>query len=160
MDRIMSKIQSTTMSDKLFDLCEMQLVSIIYEAETSIARVTESTNKAVEESAELIELVEGASSNNPAEPDLCSKLETSVNDIVVNMQFFDELSQRIEHIMEIVNLIKIESNKEGFLSNPQDSEELFNDIKDIFSIRSEFEVMQSIFPEYGEVETSNAVEIF
>lgn len=160
MDRIMSKIQSTTMSDKLFDLCEMQLVSIIYEAETSIARVTESTNKAVEESAELIELVESASSNNPAEPDLCSKLETSVNDIVVNMQFFDELSQRIEHIMEIVTLIKIESNKEGFLSNPQDSEELFNDIKDIFSIRSEFEVMRSIFPEYGEVETSNAVEIF
>lgn len=160
MGRIMSEIQKATMSDKLFDLCEMQLVSIIYEAESSIAKVTESTSKAVEESAELIELVGNPTLNSGGEPELCSKLGTSVNDIVVNMQFFDELSQRIEHIMEIVSLIKIESNKEGFLSNPQDSEELFNDIKEIFSIRSEFEVMRSIFPEYGEIEASNSVEIF
>lgn len=156
----MSEIQKTTMSDKLFDLCEMQLISIIYEAESSIAKVTESTSQAVKESAELIEMVGTSALSNDSRPELCSSLGSSVNDIVINMQFFDELSQRIEHIMEIVNLIKAESNKEGFLSNPQDSEELFNDIKEIFSIKSEFEVMRSIFPEFGEVETSSSVELF
>lgn len=156
----MSKIQKTTMSDKLFDLCEMQLISIIYEAESSIAKITESTSQAVKGSAELIEMVGTSASSGDSKLVLCSNLESSVNDIVVNMQFFDELSQRIEHIMEIVNLIKAESNKEGFLTNPKDSEDLFNDIKQIFSIRSEFEVVRSIFPEFGEIKSSDSVEIF
>jgi len=156
----MSNNQKATMSDKLFDLCEMQLISIIYEAESSISKVTENTSLAVKESAELMQKVEESGTKRQSEADLCSRLESRVNDIVVNMQFFDELSQRIEHIMEIVSLIKIESNKEGFLSNREDSDELFNNIKNIFSIRSEFEVMRSIFPEYGEVETSKSIELF
>jgi len=91
---------------------------------------------------------------------LSSNLQSNVNSIFVNMQFFDELSQRIEHIMEIVNLIRVESSREGFLSDPRESEELFHNIRGIFSIKSEFEVMQNIFPEYNELEYSRAIEIF
>ena len=154
----MSRNQKSTMSDKLFDLCEMQLNSIIYDAGCSIKNITESTSGAMKQSAEIVSVVEESKSQTISE--LSNGLENRINSIIVNMQFFDELSQRIEHIMETVSLIKIESNKEGFLSDPKDSEELFNDIKQIFSIRSEFEVMRNIFPEYGEVETSNPVELF
>ncbi len=156
----MSSNENSTMSDKLFDLCREQLLSIIDEAGNSILKVTESTSLAVKESAELFEVIEESKQNRKNEAGLCSSLEASVNNILVNMQFFDELSQRIEHIMEIIDLIKVESNREGFLSDPQDSKDLFNNIRSIFSIRSEFEVMRSIFPEYDDVESSNMIELF
>jgi hypothetical protein len=148
------------MSDRLFDLCEKQLLSILEEAGTSIFKVTESTSLAVRESSELFQMIEQAEHRRPKETDLCSSMEARINEVIINMQFFDELSQRIEHILEIVDLIKVESNREGFLSDPRDSEELFNNIKSIFSIRSEFEVMRDIFPEYSEVEESKMIELF
>ncbi len=156
----MSSNENTTMSDKLFDLCKKQLLSVINEAGNSILKITESTSLAVKDSAELFQLIEESKLNRNNEADLCLSLEASVNDILISMQFFDELSQRIEHIMEIVDLIKVESSREGFLSDPQVSKDLFNNIKSIFSIRSEFEVMRSIFPEYDEVESSKMIELF
>ncbi len=156
----MSNSENITMSDKLFDLCEKQLLSITDEAAASIVKVTERTSQIVSGSAELSELISDSKRNRQKEANLCAKLESSANDVIVNMQFFDELSQRIEHIQEIVNLIKIESGREGFLSDPRDSEDLFKNIKNIFSIRSEFEVMRNIFPEYDEIENSNVAEIF
>ncbi len=149
-----------TMSDKLFGLCEMQLLSIIKDAEISILKMTNSTKQAVIESAELSVAIEASNTDRKAEINLSSNLQSNVNSIFVNMQFFDELSQRIEHIMEIVNLIRVESSREGFLSDPRESEELFHNIRGIFSIKSEFEVMQNIFPEYNELEYSRAIEIF
>ena len=149
-----------TMSDKLFGLCEMQLLSIIKDAEISILKMTNSTKQAVIESAELSVAIEASNTDRTTEINLSSNLQSNVNSIFVNMQFFDELSQRIEHIMEIVNLIRVESSREGFLSDPRESEELFHNIRGIFSIKSEFEVMQNIFPEYNELEYSRAIEIF
>jgi len=149
-----------TMSDKLFGICEMQLLSIIKDAEISILKMTNSTKQAVIESAELSVAIEASNTDRTTEINLSSNLQSNVNSIFVNMQFFDELSQRIEHIMEIVNLIRVESSREGFLSDPRESEELFHNIRGIFSIKSEFEVMQNIFPEYNELEYSRAIEIF
>lgn len=151
---------NTNNSDKLFDLCEKQLLSIIAEAGTSMEKVTNSTATAAYVSDELRQLISDSEDTRPEENELCTKLNDSFSDVVVNMQFFDELSQRIEHIMEIVNLIKAESSREGFLSDPQDSEELFDNIKKIFSIKSEFEVMRTIFPEYDDVEIGEVVELF
>ena len=115
----MSSNKNITMSDKLFDLCKKQLLSVIDEAGNSILKVTESTSLAVKNSAELFEVIEESKINRKNEADLCLRLEESVNQILVNMQFFDEFSQRIEHIMEIIDLIKVESGREGFLSDPQ-----------------------------------------
>ena len=148
------------MSDKLFDLCEKQLLSIIDEASASIDKVTNSTSLLLRDSDQLCSLLKDSASGRSEEMELSKNLGNNVNMIVVNMQFFDELSQRIEHIKQIVNLIKLESSREGFLSDPDDSEDLFNNIKMIFSIKSEFEVMHTIFPEYGEMETGSLVELF
>lgn len=160
MGTLMSGNKITTMSDKLFDLCEKQLLSIIDDASTSMLKVTGGTSQVVRESAILFKLILASDTKRQNDIELCLSLEKSINDMVINMQFFDELCQRIEHIMKIVILIKIESNKEGFLSNPEDSQDLFDDIRSIFSIRSEFEVMQNIFPEYGELEKTQMVELF
>lgn len=149
-----------TMSDKLFNLCELQLLSIIEQAESSILKVTESTSAALKMSSELSEVVSGSDCNHSNEVELCAELEQRFNLILTNMQFFDEFSQRIEHIKEIVDLIKIESDREGFLSDEEDSEKLFNEIKNIFSIRTEFEVMRKIFPEHIGVGNNVAIELF
>ena len=109
----MSSNENTTMSDKLFDLCKKQLHSVIDEAGNSILKLTQSSTLAVKDSAELIEVIAQSKLNRKNETDLCSSLEDNVNEILVSMQFFDELSQRIEHIMEIVDLIKVESSREG-----------------------------------------------
>lgn len=156
----MNHIENSTLSDKLFDLCEMQLLSIISDAEVSMSNVMGSTSAVVQASAKLSEIIDGLKLKSKNGTDLCSSLEESINGIMINMQFFDELSQRIEHIMKIVDLIRLESNREGFLSDPEDSEKLFRRIKAIFSIRSEFEVMQNIFPDYDEIKSIKAVEIF
>ncbi|MCH8134402.1 MAG: hypothetical protein IIB77_00315 [Proteobacteria bacterium] len=156
----MDKNESSTLSDKLFDLCEMQLLSIISDAEVSMSNVMGSTSAVVQASAKLSEIIDDLQLKSKNGADLCSSLEESVNGIMINIQFFDELSQRIEHIMKIIDLIRLESNREGFLSDPEASEKLFRRIKAIFSIRSEFEVMRNIFPEYDEIKSIKAVEIF
>lgn len=143
------------MSDKLFELCERQLLSIIDDAEVSIAKIVNSTTAAVNESASLAEKV-----SSVADKEMCSGLQDKVGVILTNMQCFDEITQRIQHIKEIVRLIKLESDREGFLSDPKCSEELFKDINSIFSIRSEFEVLEQIFPETRKTNVSEMVELF
>lgn len=151
----MHEANTETMSDKLFDLCEQQLLSIIDDADASIAKIVNSTTAAVDESASLAEKI-----GVVADEDVCSELQNKVGMILTNMQCFDEITQRIQHIKEIVRLIKLESDREGFLSDPKCSEELFKDISNIFSIRSEFEVLEQIFPESGKTNVSEMVELF
>lgn len=148
------------MSDKLFQLCEQQLLAIITDAEVSIEQIIDSTTTAVNDSAALSGKIENCGDLGPEEKALCAGLESKVAAILTNMQCFDELSQRIQHISEIVRLIKLESDREGFLSDPKSSEELFKDISNIFSIRSEFEVLEKIFPESRQVDTGDMVELF
>ncbi len=149
-----------TMSDKLFQLCEQQLLAIITDSGASIEKIVDSTTAAVQDSAILSGKIEHCDQLGPEEKQLCAGLESKVAAILTNMQCFDELSQRIEHISEIVRLIKLESDREGFLSDPKDSEDLFRDISSIFSIRSEFEVLEKIFPESGQADTGDMVELF
>ncbi|MEQ8408476.1 MAG: hypothetical protein RKH07_09390 [Gammaproteobacteria bacterium] len=156
----MKESENTSMSDKLFDLCELQLLSIIKDAEVSIAKITSSTTDAVKNSAELRELIKSGNGDREKDVVVSAELEERVNEVLVNMQFFDEFSQRIQHIMEIVELIKQESNKEGFLSDPKNSDELFKNIYPIFSMRSEFEVLRKIFPDSGKVDKSELIELF
>lgn len=156
----MQESKSETMSDRLFQLCEQQLASIITDAEQSIERIVDSTTAAVNESSELYGKIEHCKGLGNEEKALCAGLESKVGTILINMQCFDELSQRIGHIREIVRLIKLESDREGFLSDPKSSEELFKDISNIFSIRSEFEVLEKIFPESRPVDAGEMVELF
>lgn len=160
-DRMTMQAQkSEPMSDKLFQLCEQQLLAIISDAEVSIEKIVDSTSTAVTESAELYGRIEKCKELGAEEKDLCAGLEAKVSAILINMQCFDELSQRIQHIREIVRLIKLESDREGFLSDPKSSEELFKDISNIFSIRSEFEVLEKIFPESRKIDASDMIELF
>jgi hypothetical protein len=161
MDKSVMREQATeTMSDKLFQLCEQQLLAIITDSGASIEKIVDSTTAAVQDSAILSGKIEHCDQLGPEEKQLCAGLESKVAAILTNMQCFDELSQRIEHISEIVRLIKLESDREGFLSDPKDSEDLFRDISSIFSIRSEFEVLEKIFPESGQADTGDMVELF
>ncbi len=156
----MQERDEVKMSDKLFELCEQQLLSIIDDAESSIAKIVNSTTAAVQESAVLHDKLGGSDELSIEERELCEGLQYKVGAILTSMQCFDELTQRIQHIKEIVRLIKLESDREGFLSDPKCSEELFKDISNIFSIRSEFEVLEQIFPETRKVETGEMVELF
>lgn len=157
---VMQKSSQQTMSDKLFELCEQQLLSIIDDAEVSITEIINSTTTAVAESSVMCERIERSDDMSAEDKAVLLGLQGRVSRILVNMQCFDELSQRIQHIREIVRLIKLESDREGFLSDPKSSEELFRDISKIFSIRSEFEVLQQIFPETRKIDVSEMVELF
>jgi len=156
----MQESNKETMSDKLFELCEQQLLSIINDADVSIAKIVNSTTAAVNESALLQERIDGLTDLSATDKEMCSGLQDKVGVILTNMQCFDEITQRIQHIKEIVRLIKLESDREGFLSDPKCSEELFTDISSIFSIRSEFEVLEQIFPETRKTNVSEMVELF
>lgn len=158
-EKISSEVGASS-SDKLFELCERQLLSVIDEAGGSISKITDCTSRIVSDSSNLFESISDFEGCESATSELRGSLEQNVNNIIVNMQFFDELSQRIEHLVKIVGLIKIESRREGFLSDPEISEELLNDVKSIFSIRSEFEVMHQIIPELSETEQENMIELF
>jgi dsDNA-specific endonuclease/ATPase MutS2 len=156
----MSEHANDQLSEKLFQLCEQQLLAIIADADVSINRIVDCTSTAVNESAELYSKIERGSGLDGEELALCADLHEKVSEILERMQCFDELSQRIQHIKEIVLLIKIESAREGFLSDPESSRELFKDISGIFSIRSEFEVLEKVFPETRKIDVSNMVELF
>lgn len=148
------------MGEKLFELCEHQLLSILEDADISTTRIVDDATAAAANSAELCEKLMQFAESNSQDKVVCQNLGAKLDAVLNGMQYFDEFSQRIQHIKEIIKLIKWASDREADFKDPKRSEELLDDISSILSIRSEFEVFEKIFPERQKIDAGEMVELF
>jgi len=147
------------MHKKLALLCEKQLNAILLEADmafTDIVNTATASMKLVEEmhtDASSHRKTAGTESSNH-----CKAVKDELQKMLVLMQFHDEFSQRLHHVIELCQLIA--EQEKGNAGTSQMDSSLLDRVLDIFSVSSEFTVLQSIFPEYRHERPDVAVELF
>lgn len=146
------------MQKKLAELCERQLQAILDETHSAFGKIVDSATVSFRLSNELRSIAPAAShghaSGNGAE-----HISLEMQKLLINLQFHDELSQRVQHVIELCRLLT-----ESVVQSGRDSEEtdpvLLERVADLFSVSAEFDQLEKVFPEYRHRNAGVAIELF
>ncbi len=147
------------MQKKLALLCEKQLYAILLEADMAfkdIINAATASMKLADEMNSDSRSFDKDSSTDAANH--CKLIHNEMQKMLVKMQFHDEFSQRLHHVIKLCQLIA-----EQDVVTPESAQlnaSLLDRVVDIFSVSSEFSVLQAIFPEYRHERPDVAVELF
>lgn len=145
------------MANKLTTLCELQLYSILQEIGTSGVETTGAATRALASCGKLEQiLAEAAKSESSRE--VLGEIAGEVNNIIINLQFMDELSQRVAHVLQLFSIIK--RSVPARADDKESDEEFLKIATRIFSMKEEFTVLQQLFPGCNHVSCSNDTELF
>jgi hypothetical protein len=147
------------MHKKLALLCEKQLNAILLESDMVFKDII----NAATTSMRLVEEVDQDSGRHQktassAGGNPCKKINNEMQKMLVLMQFHDDFSQRLAHVIELCQLI---GEHDAVIPGADQLENsLLERVIEIFSVSSEFSVLQAIFPEYQHERPDAAVELF
>ena len=136
------------MSEKLFTLCQLQLGSIVSDLEKSVEGVNRAASRLMCEVGPV--QAPGRSG--------CADLGRELNNIIVGLQFHDELTQRLNHVQDVLKLLQDQADKER--EKEVDCETLLSMLAGIFSSNAEFKQLDKVFPGCGISTHTDAIELF
>jgi hypothetical protein len=139
------------MQKKLALLCEKQLNSILVEGDVAFRTIVDAATTS-------IRLCRQGKHSEAGEVDQTVAIAGEMQKLLVSMQFHDEFSQRLRHVIELCRLIAEQDASTG--ANMEIETSLLEQVAGIFSVSSEFSVLQSIFPEYRHEQKDAAIELF
>lgn len=139
------------MNQELFQLCYLQLESIMEETGKAIDIATQAAG-------DCMEGVSALEANGKVDDISLQKIRKGMANIVTRLQFHDEFSQRIAHLLAILRMVEEVINAENV--NLTEKKEIIDKICSIFSIRSEFEQLEKVFPHLGRPDITDSVELF
>lgn len=142
------------MHKKLALLCEKQLNAILLEGDVAFRTIVDAATASIRLCAEQRSHAEAAGGEGPE----AEKIGAEMQKLLVSMQFHDEFSQRLRHVIELCRLIAEHDENDG--QCPEIETSLLAQVAGIFSVSSEFSVLQSIFPEYRLEQKDAAIELF
>jgi hypothetical protein len=146
------------MANKLTTLCELQLYSILQEIGTSGVETTGAATRALTSCTRLEQVLNEVAKSEAAREAL-SGISQEVNNVIINLQFMDELSQRVAHVLQLFSIIKRTTPSRPDGDNEND-EEFLKIATRIFSMKEEFAVLQQLFPGCNHVSCSTDTELF
>ena len=120
---------------KLLRLCEKQLVGIVEDTESFFNTVTATALELANNIEKLKETINDSGIVDSKIDDVFLDIENQSNDFIVNLQFFDEFSQRINHVKEAMN----------YFDQTDNSEDLTSLVLALFATRAESAVVKSVF---------------
>ena len=142
------------MCEKLFTLCDLQLGAIVADLDRSVETVSNAATKLIQSNSS-----EAAHTHLPGSVDAkakASELLVDLRQIIMGLQFHDELTQRINHIQVLLKLIQEQST----LVEKPDSKKMLTMVSGIFSSSAEFKQLGKVFPEYSAANDTDLVELF
>lgn len=145
------------MANKLTTLCEMQLYSILQEIGTSGTETTGAATRALASCGRLGQILQ-ESEKSAASREVLTQISNEVNGVIVSLQFMDELSQRVAHILQLFSIIK--RSVPARVDDKESDEEFLKIASRIFSMKEEFLVLQQLFPSCSHASASNDTELF
>lgn len=147
------------MHKKLAMLCEKQLNAILVEADAAFKDIINSATASIRICNEQNTDSSYAGANAGSTDDNTGKLVSDeLQKMLIHMQFHDEFSQRLNHVIQLCRLISAHDEEPGESAMPQDR--LLERVIEIFSVSAEFTVLQTIFPEYRHEMSDVAIELF
>jgi hypothetical protein len=145
------------MANKLTTLCEMQLYSILQEIGTSGVETTGAATRALASCTRLEQILHEIEKGE-ASRDVLTQISKEVNGVIINLQFMDELSQRVAHVLQLFSIIK--RSVPARVDDRESDEEFLKIASRIFSMKEEFVVLQQLFPSCTHASPSNDTELF
>jgi hypothetical protein len=145
------------MANKLTTLCELQLYSILQEIGTSGVETTKAATLALASCNRLAEVLNEVAQHDGASEAL-GEVTKEVNNVIINLQFMDELSQRVGHVLQLFSILK--RSMPARVDDKENDEEFLKIATRIFSMQAEFAVLKQIFPGCNHVSCSNDTELF
>jgi len=140
------------MNRKLALLCEQQINSILNEADVAFDSIV---NAAIR-SKKLCDELQQHSDSKAAMQD--HAIASEMNKLLMSMQFHDEFNQRLHHVMALCRLIAESAEEERQCEMKETN--LLARITGIFSVGSEFAVLEQVFPQYRNDHNDSAIELF
>lgn len=125
------------MCEKLFDLCQLQLGSIVDDLEHSVGGVNAAASR-------MLQDVGGQGS---------AELRT----IIMGLQFHDELNQRLQHLQSLLHLL---AEQDAVAETRDDGGKLLARVAGIFSSKAEFRQLDKVFPGSQMAAPADAIELF
>lgn len=129
---------------RLLDLCKIQLQSARRDAEKQFEKIASHGLSAVELAEEmLVDLnrIEGAGENARRLSGHAERLKRMSEGLIIEFQFFDEFSQRLEHIEDAIK----DHQEDSFWGDG--GEVMRQRLERMFSTKSEFAEFVKIFPD-------------
>lgn len=145
------------MANKLTTLCELQLYSILQEIGTSGVETTGAATRALA-SCSRLEQVLNECAQTAGSREALGQVTKEINNVIINLQFMDELSQRVGHVLQLFSIMKRALPAD--LEEPSTDAEFLKIATNIFSMQAEFAVLEQIFPGCKYVSCSNDTELF
>lgn len=145
------------MANKLTTLCELQLYSILQEIGTSGVETTNAATRALANCSRL-EQVLGECVHNGASQEALGAISKEINNVIINLQFMDELSQRVGHVLQLFSILK--RSMPDRVDGEGNDEDFLKIANRIFSMQAEFAVLQQLFPGCNHVSCSADTELF
>jgi hypothetical protein len=143
------------MCEKLFTLCDLQLGAIVADLDLSVATVSDAATRLIQSNSTATAHTQLLDSEAREK---ASDLLVDLRQIIMGLQFHDELTQRINHIQILLKLIQEQST---LVVKPDfDSEKMLTMVAGIFSIGAEFKQLGKVFPEYNAANDTDRVELF
>jgi hypothetical protein len=145
------------MPNKLTSLCELQLYSILQEIGTSGVETTGAATRALASCNKLEEVLNECAQTAGSRAVL-GIVTKELNNVIINLQFMDELSQRVGHVLQLFSILK--RSMPAPVDATENDEEFLKIATRIFSMQAEFAVLNEIFPGCSHVSCSNDTELF
>jgi hypothetical protein len=147
------------MQKKLAELCERQLQSILNETHNAFDRIVDSATVSFKLSNALKnEAPATADQDQPAVRTGVENISQEMQKLLVSLQFHDELSQRVEHVIALCKLLTESVARSG--ASEETDPVLLERVADLFSVSAEFDALQQVFPEYRHKDAGVAIELF
>ena len=154
MSSVLLDSSAADMQKKLALLCEKQLNAVLVEADAAFRTIVD----AVTASRRLCDQQLSQAEAGNGEAGMANAMNEEMHKLLVSMQFHDEFSQRLRHVIELCRLIAEHDESKG--QSMQVESTLLEQVVGIFSVSSEFTVLQTIFPEYQHEQKDAAIELF
>ncbi len=144
------------MCEQLFTLCSLQLGAIVEDLDRSVETVSNAATKLIQNNspeAAHMQVFESVEAREKA-----ADLLTDLKQIIMGLQFHDELTQRLNHIQVLLKLIQDQST---VVVNPEfDAKTMLTTVSGIFSSSAEFRQLGKVFPEYQAANDIDSIEMF
>lgn len=144
------------MCEKLFALCQLQLGSIVNDLEVSVEGVNAAAARMVQ-GFKQYKGMNKADAKSLAEADLTETVGAEVKNIIMGLQFHDELNQRLQHVQTLLRLLE---EQPAEATQQLDTETLLGKLTGIFSSNAEFNQLRKVFPGCHVVSSAESVELF
>lgn len=147
------------MQKKLAELCERQLQSLLNETHSAFDKIVDSATVSFNLSNQLKNSASATGTGPINGQGGVEHISHEMQKLLICLQFHDEFSQRVQHVIELCKLLT-ESVASAGLDTEATDPVMLERVAGLFSTSAEFDALEQVFPEYRHQNAGVAIELF